>query len=101
MSWETELAKMFKERNNAPVQGATTGIIIGLNPIKINLYNGSVILNENDIIMCNSLKQSTYAVTINGTDTEIIFKDILKINDKVLCLPTSKGQKYYVIDKVV
>lgn len=105
MSWEVELAKEFKQRDNQEVEGAVLGTIISSDPITISIYNNKVILDSKNCYICSNLISIAKAADIelnNTTNTgQITFKDILKPNDKVLCLPTANGQKFFIIDKVV
>lgn len=78
----TELALMFKERDNKTWSGINIGTIISLNPLEIRL-NESVILNFNHLILSN---------TFNTVRKEV--------DDQVILIPTSDEQKYYVVDKI-
>jgi hypothetical protein len=105
MNWDIELAKEFKQRDNQEVEGAVLGTVITNEPLTISIYNNKVILNGENCYICSNLISNTKAadividnVTSNG---QITFKDILKPNDKVLCLPTANGQKFFIIDRVV
>lgn len=112
MSWDVELAKEFKKRNIKTPMGAILGDIISSSPLKIAILGNKVILTEGHCYICSSLVDNYLrkadikldSVAEHGTVStsgEILFKEILKPGDKVLCLPTSDGQKYFIIDKVV
>jgi hypothetical protein len=73
---------------------------------------GSVILTADKLYLCGALADQVKrlsTIKLNSvaehgaitTDGEITFKDVLKINDKVLCLPADGGQSFFIIDKVV
>lgn len=112
MSWENELAREFTKRNNKSPLGAVCGTVIEIDPLKISILGGSIILNMDKLYICSNLinninRSATIkldsvaehgAITTSG---EITYKEILKEKDKVLCLPADGGQYFFIIDKVV
>lgn len=82
MSWDVELAKELKSRDNKTPIGAQLGKVISSNPLEIAILDNKAILNNNNSYVCSS------AVGIS-------------IGDKVLCLASSDGQTFFIIDKVV
>ena len=112
MTWENELALEFKNRDNKSPLGAVCGEVISVNPIKISILSGSIILTTDKLYLCCGLADQVKrlaTIKLNSvaehgqitTDGEITFKDVLKINDKVLCLPADGEQRFFIIDKVV
>lgn len=111
MSWVDELAKEFKTRDNKTTLGAVQGTVIQLSPLRVSILGGDIILNENKLYVCSSLKNG-YSVKTNikldnipehgavSTTGTITHDEILKINDIVLCLPADGGQTFFIIDKV-
>lgn len=83
MDGVTELAKMFKERNQKSWSGIQVGTIIRVSPLEIRL-------NEHRIIYSDKLTQST--TFANRTK---------QTGQRVIILPTSDEQKYYAIDTAV
>lgn len=83
INWEIELAKQLKKRDNIPLFGAVLGNVISISPLKITIFDNKVILDNSHCHICSAIY------------------NLLAIGDKVLCLPTSNGQKYFIIDKVV
>lgn len=81
MSWDVELAKELKKRNNPSTIGPQIGEVISINPIKVSIYNNRVILTNSNSYRCSKLEVAP--------------------GDKVLCLPTSNGQTFFIVDKVV
>lgn len=79
MSFDIELAKMLKERNNKTPIGVVEGTVININPLKISMFEGKVIID--DAKVCSSY--------------------IAEIGDNVLCIANNTGQIFYVIDRVV
>lgn len=86
MSYDIELARMFKERNNKKSIGAIIGKIVGVNPYKISIFDGQIILQQEQLYFCENI--------LNNTNS-------LKVNDEVMLVATENGQKFFVIDKVV
>lgn len=83
-NWDVEFAKQLKIRDNPEKIGAVLGDVISNNPLRIAIYNNEVILSEEQCYLCKNVINSN---VING--------------DKVLCLPTSNGQAFFIIDTVV
>jgi hypothetical protein len=76
----TEMAKMFKERDNKSYIGAKTGTITSLSPLEVRL-------NENILLNSSHLKLSrTFANGIN------------EVGHKVILVPSGDMQKFYIID---
>jgi len=129
MSFDIDFANELRKRNNEKPNGAILGEVISIEPLKISIYEGKVILTNEQCYLCSNLIKEiprkadlnikAYSVNVTATDSmgdtissinisdksdydiEITYKDILKIGDKVLCLPTIDGQTFFVIDKVV
>lgn len=108
MAWHDELAKEFTNRNNIDPEETLIGEIILLNPIRVSLFNNSVIISSEDkAYICESLKNITGKITLNdlpehGTVTvNFNIERDLNIGDKVLCVPLAKGQKYAIVDRIL
>lgn len=82
MSWDVELAKQFKSRNNKNPIEPQLGEVISSSPIKIAILSNKIILDNENCYICSSSQSITPG-------------------DKVLCLPTSDGQTFFIVDKVV
>jgi len=79
MGWDVDLAKEFKKRTNSTPGGPVLGEVIGVNPLKISIFDGKVIISN--MYICSRLS--------------------VEIGDNVLCIPTADEQKYFIVDKVV
>jgi len=125
----TEFAKMFKTRENTSAIGPQIGEVIESPPnIKITILNGSVLLDkENSIFSAHILSGYQRNITIPKTNSEgetsstsvgnhgshnhdvtqigltgnLSFNDTLEKGDKVIVLPSSSHQLYYIMDKAV
>lgn len=111
MAWFDELANEFKSRDNKSQLGAVTGTVIQVSPLRISILGGDIILNEDKLYICSSIK-NRYELKANikldnipehgavSTSGTITLNDVLKINDIVVCLPADGGQTFFIIDKV-
>lgn len=84
MSWETEFAKMLKQRNNKAPIGAIVGEVVNPSPLTISILNNRVILDNTSYLLCNRINEIE-----------------LTKGDKLLCIAAIDDQLFYVIDKVV
>jgi len=87
MNGITELAKLFKERNNETGYSPMFGTIIELPHTKIRI-NEKVILNDSHIVCLFNLKEQNY----HG--------DYINIGKEVVLLPFSNNQKFIAIGMV-
>lgn len=84
MSWDYDLAKEFKKRNNNDPTGPIIGKVISLTPnYKISIHDGQVFLENEHLYITFTLQET------------------LLVDDEVLLIPTTSEQIYFVIDKVV
>lgn len=101
MSWDYDFAKEFKKRNNKEIDEAVVGTVISSSPLSISLFNGSVILNNNNSYVCSNLSILTGTCIVDGKTGTCTIDRSLKNGDKVLCIPSNSGNTYFIIDKVV
>lgn len=108
MNYAVEIAKELKNRDNPDIDEAVIGEIISTDPITISLFKGQIICTQGvNCYVCENLKGITGTINLesvadHGTiSTKFAITRELNINDKVLCIPTSGGKKYFIIDKVV
>ncbi len=107
MSYAVEFAKELKNRDNPDVDEAVIGDIIEINPVTVSLFNGQAIFTEGvNCYVCEILRGIKGTITIDDipgigavTSTCTISRT-LKKGDKVLCIPTANGNKYFIKDKV-
>lgn len=109
----TELAQIFKDRDNAPYMGPVTGIVIIPPPnIKVSIGDKIILYNEDLIIAAHVLSDYEREITVDEATTtatspitkieaKLKFNDTLKADDEVILIPTTDIQKYYLIDKAV
>jgi len=107
MNYAVKLAKELRNRDNQDIDEAIIGDIIETNPIKVSLFNGKAIFTDGiNCYICESLKSISGSITIDSipglgsvTSKCIISRELNK-GDKVMCVPTANGQKYFIKDKV-
>lgn len=101
MSWAYDLAGEFKKRDNKDIDEPIKGTVISSNPLSISLFNGSVILNNRNSYVCSNLGILKGTCIVDGKTGTCTIDRSLKNGDKVLCIPSNKGQTYFIVDKVV
>ena len=87
MSGITELAKLFKERNNDTGYSPMFGKIIELPQTKIRI-NEKVILNDSHLVCLFNIKEQNYE------------GNYINLGNEVVLLPFSNYQKFIVIGVV-
>ena len=87
MNGITELAKLFKERNNGDEYSPMFGKVIQLPETKIRISE-KIILNDSHLVCCIELKK-------RNTDGYYI-----NLGKEVVLLPYAKNQKFVVIGVV-
>ena len=87
MNGVSELAKLFKDRENSDGYTPMFGTVIDLTDTKIRI-NEKVILNDTHIRSCIPLK---------ATDENSVY---INLNKEVVLLPYSDNQKFIVIGVV-
>jgi len=124
----SELAKMFKERESRPYVGPRVGKVTSPPPeIKITLEDGIILDKTHLVIAAHVLQGYEREVRIPLTNSEgvtdsknvgdhgshkhnietvglegsIQFTDTLKLGDKVILIPSTDEQTYFLIDKAV
>lgn len=96
-----ELAKMLHQRNNVIKESFVVGKVISPYPdLKIN-DGDEIILDKSNLIVAGHLLPHSRTYTASNGSGTITFTDSLKTGEEVIMIPSSDGQKYIVIDKVV
>ncbi len=76
------------------------GKVISINPLKVSI-DQKVILTSGFLVVPESLTDHEMVVEYVGAETKYIFKNALKIDDKVVLLQQKGGQQYLILDRVV
>lgn len=117
------MAKMFKERENAPYLGPQIGTVVSASPLKVSLGD-TIVLDTNHLlvaahVLSNYEREMEIPITANlsgntttnnshnhyyqsfGIAGPVKFTDTLEVGDEVILVPSTDEQTYFVIDKVV
>ena len=100
MTWDVDLAKEFKNRNNVTPTEPTTGKVDSINPLSVSIFDGGAVLTGSIIQVSKNLKKHTGTCTIGGTTGTCEIDLSLKVGDSVLCIPTNNGQRWYIAEVV-
>lgn len=125
----TELALLFKERDQQKTPSITTGTVIESLPNPRIHLNDTIVLGKENLVFASHLlrgyerkmkfketnwgKSTTVSdggqgatphdhyINLTNEDTLIEFTDTLKNGDEVILIPSKDEQLYFVIDKAV
>lgn len=78
----TEIAKMFKERDNKSSLGIITGTVASISPPRVRISD-RIIVSGSKLVIASS------------------YQNAMQKGDSVIVIASSDNQKYYVIDKAV
>jgi len=93
----TELAKLFKERNNPSIQGICVGKVLTAPPeLKITVSGFILVVAQH---LLKTYISSSETVADHGQHTHTV-ADVLCCNDKVIVIPSRDDSIYFVMDKV-
>lgn len=98
----TELAKLFRERENPSMQGICIGKVLAPMPALKIAVNG-FILGKSNLVVAKHLV-ATYNSDIQSVGDHgqhsHSYGDFLKNGDRVIVIPNIDDSMYFVIDKV-
>lgn len=100
------LAEQFKQRDNKQNIGVCVGVVVSETPLKINISDANILLNEEDLYICNSLiefprdvQTSSDKVTWSST-SYTKYVDKLKSGEEVMLIPSESQQIFFIIDRI-
>ncbi|HWQ29725.1 MAG TPA: DUF2577 family protein [Negativicutes bacterium] len=96
----TELAMLFKERDNKPPISFVLGTVKSIVPVVIVPEGINFNLGSDDLIIPVRLIEYDEEVKINE-QAVTMHHEGLRLYDRVALLPSADGQKYLILDKVV
>lgn len=119
-SWEYDLAKQFKSRDNPKTKmGAMLGTVVSTSPPVVTIQNGRYTIKGDQLYVAYHLleRQSTYTNmhqkgsisvscphgggTYTSTSTgDIQLEEVWKVGDLVLVIPSETEQQFFVVDVV-
>ncbi|WMM23666.1 DUF2577 family protein [Tissierella sp. MB52-C2] len=116
---------MFKERENKINIGPCVGKVVGVEPLKVSILDGQVILQEGHLYICQSLAKREYKLELNADGdigdiaitskpsnpliafninekekTKLTLYFELKQGDEVLIIPAENQQVFFIVDKI-
>lgn len=75
-------------------------VIAPLPDINVKLDADNFELDAEDCVVCEHLRAHEREVSINGQDTTIMFKEALKVGDRVAVVMFGAGQRYLILDRI-
>jgi hypothetical protein len=96
----TELAMLFKERENISPVSFVMGTVRSAVPMVIEPEGINFSLGVDDLIIPKRLTECDEEVKINE-QVMTVHHEGLKPYERVVLLPSADGQKYFVMDRVV
>lgn len=115
MTWDSEMARLFKERNNKPFSGFVIGVVKSVNPLIISIEDGQAMIDEDDLYSLQSLASMVFESltfdipVLHSSVTDLQAKQEFKasvqmkplsVDDLVALLPDKTEQQYLMIDRV-
>lgn len=122
-SWEYDLAKQFKSRDNPKPLGAIIGKVESLKPVVISIQSGQFMLQEDQIYICNQIleRETTFkdyianhsqsgkmkyhshngSYSANGdivANGRVHLDEVWKVGDFVMVVPDESGQHFFIVD---
>lgn len=75
------------------------GKVVSVSPLKIKI-DQKLILTSAQLVLSKQVTNYRLSVTIDGASKNMTVNNALKIDDEVILMQVSGGQKYIVIDRV-
>lgn len=92
MSWETDFAKMFKERDNKQNLNGLVGKITSVQPLRVSAFDGRVNLDKRQLYITDGFSD---LLELSESDPKRV-----KIGDEVLLMPSTDSQLFFIINRV-
>lgn len=117
MSWDLDLAKQFKKRDNPNEQSIVIGSVVRINPLVVSICDNTALLGKDDLHICNKIQsvlnplEITFAsatFTMDGLSKTVtnfkavnpvikLRENIFSVGDKLL-LVTGNNQNFIIVD---
>jgi len=100
--WDTELAKLFKERENKALIGSVVGKVVSAAPdLQVSIIDGNILLYKEQLYCCDHVVSGyTRQYTTEVAAGTIELTDTLKTGDDVLLIHTADEQTWFIIDRI-
>lgn len=107
-NWEYELAKELKKDRRKPMTGVSIGTVVSVDPFQVQIQSGNFILDKKNTYICKQLLERKSKAVLKGTyekgditiDGNIELAEVWHVGDNVLVVPSSDGQKFFIIDVI-
>ena len=97
MGYDVGLAKAFKDRENIVPDEPTIGKVVSVEPLSISIFNNQVLLNDKIVELSNDFCIMTGTCEVDGKSGTCSIDRTLKVGEEVKCIPTSKGQRRFIV----
>lgn len=121
MTYDVEMAKLFKSREHKTQNNILVGTVVAVTPLKISIYDGNGYLFKEDLLMASRLRNahlikeiSASSVEFLGASTtvtgeslkleevELTYDDqLFEVGEQLLIACDVGNQFFYVIDKLI
>jgi len=92
---------MSNHGKNDSIKVEVGTITNNLPEIKLRIDGDKIELDADDFEVCEHITNRKSSVIINGVESEIEYKDELKIGDRVVVLSANNDHCYYILDRLV
>ena len=75
------------------------GKVISISPLKIKI-DQKLILTSAQLVLSRNVTDYRLSVTMNGYNESMMVRNALDVNEEVILMQLSGGQKYIVIDRI-
>lgn len=97
MGYDVGLAKAFKDRENVSPDEPVLGKVVSIDPVKISAFNDKVLLDGALIELSNDFCIMAGTCEVDGKTGTCTIDRTLKVGEEVKCIPTSGGQKWFIM----
>lgn len=81
--WEDNISKILNNRNNKEIIGVQIGTIESVKPLKVSLLKGEILLDKDELFICDALYQKEYKASLTGnvSNSGVIPEDKILLGD--------------------
>jgi hypothetical protein len=97
MDYAVFIAKQLRERDNIKSDEPTIGEVVSTDPLVISIFSGQVLLNYNLVELSNDFCILNGTCEVDGKIGTCSIDRTLKAGEYVKCIPTSSGQKWFIV----
>lgn len=97
MDYAVFIAKQLIKRDNIKSDEPTIGEVVSTAPLVISIFSGQVLLNDNLVELSNDFCILNGTCEVDGKIGTCSIDRTLKAGEYVKCIPTSSGQKWFIV----